>query len=284
MPSRAKLSLCRLSGWCWPYLSNRIIASRLGPARPRGIAWNGAGGWVIFSQARQVNFSRTVWITFHCRGTTSSVSVTSSPSLTSLPPQHGQAEGAGMTTRSRGRCAGNGARTGLRRATLRPRPRPAGLTAAAASAAARILARRSPPAPRAAVPAGRAAGGGARRMVRTARASAWRSAACRWAIIASAPDARASACGAPRARRAAPPSAPRSRREDVASCRRGRLNRKISRLTRQIEPDESRAAQRSAGPLPAARYAAGSASRSRRAYRPAAPARSQRPRPPATAR
>jgi hypothetical protein len=35
---------------------------------------------VILSHARQLNFSRTVWITFHCRGITSSVSVTSSPS------------------------------------------------------------------------------------------------------------------------------------------------------------------------------------------------------------
>jgi hypothetical protein len=52
-------------------------------------------------ELRQLNFSRTVWITFHCRGTTSSVSVTSSPSFTSLPPQAGQAHGAGMTTRSR---------------------------------------------------------------------------------------------------------------------------------------------------------------------------------------
>ena len=33
------------------------------------MAWKGAGGWLIFSQARQVNFSRTVWITFHWRGT-----------------------------------------------------------------------------------------------------------------------------------------------------------------------------------------------------------------------
>ena len=33
------------------------------------------------SQSRQVNFSLTVWITFQLRGTTSSVSVTSSPSL-----------------------------------------------------------------------------------------------------------------------------------------------------------------------------------------------------------
>jgi hypothetical protein len=41
-----------------------IIASRFGPARPRAIGWNGAGGWVIVSQARHTNFSRTVWITF----------------------------------------------------------------------------------------------------------------------------------------------------------------------------------------------------------------------------
>lgn len=32
------------------------------------MTWNGAGGWVIFSHDRHVNFSRTVWITFHCRG------------------------------------------------------------------------------------------------------------------------------------------------------------------------------------------------------------------------
>jgi hypothetical protein len=49
------------------------------------MGWNGAGGWAIFSHDRQLNFSRTVWITFHCRGITSSVSVMSSPSLTSLP-------------------------------------------------------------------------------------------------------------------------------------------------------------------------------------------------------
>ena len=57
------------------------MASRLGPAHPRGITWNGAGAWLIFSQSRQENFSRTVSITFHWRGTDSSVRVTSSPSL-----------------------------------------------------------------------------------------------------------------------------------------------------------------------------------------------------------
>ncbi len=83
------------------------------------MGWHGAGGWVTRSHDRQAKRSRTVWITpdqvggrlFHRRGTTSSVSVTSpdqvggrlSPSLDSVPPQQGQAAGAGTTTRSRGR-------------------------------------------------------------------------------------------------------------------------------------------------------------------------------------
>ena len=79
-------------------------ASRLGPAQPRGVGWKGAGGWLIFSQSRQVNFSRTVWITFHCRGMTSSVSVMSSPIFTMRPdPQQVQEAGASTTTRSRGK-------------------------------------------------------------------------------------------------------------------------------------------------------------------------------------
>ena len=58
------------------------------------MAWKGAGAWVIFSQSRQVNFSRTVSTTFHWRGCDSSVRVTSSPSLRSLlPPQHSQVVG-----------------------------------------------------------------------------------------------------------------------------------------------------------------------------------------------
>lgn len=53
--------------------------------------------------------SRTVWMTFHERGTTSRVSVTSSPSFDRRePPQAGHAHGDGMMTRSRGRCSGNG--------------------------------------------------------------------------------------------------------------------------------------------------------------------------------
>ena len=67
------------------------------------MGWNGAGGWVTLSQERQENLSRTVWMTFHLIGSTSSVSVMSSPSLDSLPLQPGQVVGAGRTIRSRGR-------------------------------------------------------------------------------------------------------------------------------------------------------------------------------------
>ena len=108
------------------------MASRFGPAQPRGTVWNGAGGCEIFSQLRQVNFSRTVWTTFHRRGITSSVSVTSSPTFDSRSdPQHSQAVGAGTTTRSRGRWSGNGLRDGLRRTN----PLTSVLAAAAFSAA-----------------------------------------------------------------------------------------------------------------------------------------------------
>ena len=70
------------------------MARRLGPAKPLGVTWKGAGAWLIFSQSRQVNFSRTCWITFHCRGITSSVSVMSSPSFASrVPPQQAQEVG-----------------------------------------------------------------------------------------------------------------------------------------------------------------------------------------------
>src|SRR5882724_13473902 len=95
IPSRAYCSLCRLSGWWLAYFSTSIIANRLGPASPRATAWKGAGGWLIVSHDRQENFSRTCSVTNHCRGMTSSVSVTSSPILESLlEPQHGHALGA----------------------------------------------------------------------------------------------------------------------------------------------------------------------------------------------
>src|SRR5262245_31290826 len=63
IPSRAYCSLCRFSGWWLAYFSTSIIANRLGPAKPRTIAWNGAGGCVIVSQDRQLNFSRTCSVT-----------------------------------------------------------------------------------------------------------------------------------------------------------------------------------------------------------------------------
>lgn len=43
---------------------------RSSPTARDGMAWNGAGGWLILSQVQQVNFSRTVWIAFHGRGIT----------------------------------------------------------------------------------------------------------------------------------------------------------------------------------------------------------------------
>jgi hypothetical protein len=77
------------------------------------MTWNGAGAWLIFSQSRQVNFSRTCWITFQDLGMTSNVSVTSSPNLRSRPPpQQVQAVGPGTITRSRGRWSGKGLREG----------------------------------------------------------------------------------------------------------------------------------------------------------------------------
>jgi hypothetical protein len=48
-----------------------------------------------------------LWITFHWRGMTSSVSVTSSPSFESfVDPQHWQFVGAATTIRSRSKCSG----------------------------------------------------------------------------------------------------------------------------------------------------------------------------------
>jgi hypothetical protein len=61
--------------------------------------------------------------------------VMSSPSLANLPPQHGQALGPAMTTRSRGRCAGNGARTGFLRVNPMTDVVAAGIATASSSAA-----------------------------------------------------------------------------------------------------------------------------------------------------
>src|SRR2546428_13420408 len=103
------------------------MANKFGPAKPRGVTWNGAGGCVIVSHCRHENLSRTVWITFHCRGITSSVSVTSSPSFDSFEePQQGQFSGVAITPRSRGRCPGKGLRDGrLRSNELTDPVRPA---------------------------------------------------------------------------------------------------------------------------------------------------------------
>ena len=70
-----------------------------------------------------------------------------SPSLDSMPPQHGHSVGDGNTTRSRGRCAGSGARTGLARRNARtavvvsdhPRSAMAASSAAAVSASSSCI-------------------------------------------------------------------------------------------------------------------------------------------------
>jgi hypothetical protein len=108
IPSRAKAALWRFSGRWSANLPTRIMASRLGPAKPRGIGCDGAGGSVIASQSRQANFSRTRSMIFHRRGSHSSVLETTSPSLRSRDPPHlPHAQGAGSTMRSIGRLSGS---------------------------------------------------------------------------------------------------------------------------------------------------------------------------------
>jgi hypothetical protein len=71
-------------------------------------------GLVLAILLKQDILSLTWQITVHCRGTTSRVSVTSSPRFDRrAPPQHGQDVGVGCRMRSRGRCSGNGLATRL---------------------------------------------------------------------------------------------------------------------------------------------------------------------------
>src|SRR3954464_9649491 len=90
------MALCRVSGRGCPDFAASTRASRWGPARPRAIGCEGAGGWLTASHERQETFSRTCSTTFHRRGSHSSVSVTSSPSLRTGPPHLGQAQGGGI--------------------------------------------------------------------------------------------------------------------------------------------------------------------------------------------
>jgi hypothetical protein len=66
--------------------AKRHVGQQLGPARPREIGYDGAGGSVIVSQALQLNFSRTFWITNQRAGIRSRVSRTCSPILRRPPP------------------------------------------------------------------------------------------------------------------------------------------------------------------------------------------------------
>jgi hypothetical protein len=94
--------------WRLTEFSNMLTTKGLGPAHSLATAWNGTGGWLIFSQSRQLNFSRIVSVAFHRRGEQSNVCVTSSPSLRRrLEPRHVRGVGVSITTRWRGRCSGN---------------------------------------------------------------------------------------------------------------------------------------------------------------------------------
>ena len=106
---------------------------------------------------------------FQRRGITSSVSVISSPSFDSrADPQQGQRSGAARTTRSRGRCAGNGRREGRSAQTISPPPlKPVGLPVRPRSP--------QPRAPPARAPSGRGAAPGAPSGCRRAVAAASRS-------------------------------------------------------------------------------------------------------------
>ena len=93
-PFAAKAPTLAVERWCSENLSKTMVARRLGPRKPRGVAWQGAGAWLMQPQSRQVNFSRTVSTTLKRRGISSSVSVVSSPIFDSrLPSQWSQAVG-----------------------------------------------------------------------------------------------------------------------------------------------------------------------------------------------
>jgi len=105
---------------------------KLGPAQPRGVTWNGAGAWLIASQSRQENVSRTCRISFHRRGNHLQRLGDVLARLGQTPSAADRAgAGAGSTTRSRGRCAGSGWRKGR----LRVKPVTVVVLAAAISAA-----------------------------------------------------------------------------------------------------------------------------------------------------
>ena len=63
------------------------------------MTWYGAGAWLIFSQSRQLNFSRTCWITFQDFVINYIVSVMSSSYFYSLaPPLHAHSTDHGTRT------------------------------------------------------------------------------------------------------------------------------------------------------------------------------------------
>ena len=176
-------------------------------------------------------------MTFHLIGSTSSVSVVSSPSLDSLPPQQGQAVGDGRTTRSRGRWAGRGARTGWPRGGLSGRRvRPSLSAAFSALAASSLAAATSSPSSSSSWSISlRPRSEEAPYLSRLSRAIS----SLRCATIASAPEARASA-----SRRASCSAASAARSAAMSSgevVRRGRhADDGITAAARQVAPMQLR--------------------------------------------
>src|SRR5918995_4529360 len=113
------MTLCRCSGVWSQYLATRTWARRLGPGRPRSIGNDGGGAWVMVSHCRQLILGRTWTTTLKCEGTYSSTSRSSAPTrVSAVLPHVGQAHAGSYTTRSRGRCAGNGCRPRVRRSLV----------------------------------------------------------------------------------------------------------------------------------------------------------------------
>src|SRR5438445_10615892 len=110
------MTLCRCNGKASAYFDTMTCASSAGPARPRSIGNDGSGACMIVAQLRQERIGRTCSTTLKDDGTYSSTSVTSSPILRSTVASHDEQDrGGACTTRSRGKCSGNGLRPrGLR--------------------------------------------------------------------------------------------------------------------------------------------------------------------------
>ena len=233
------------------------------PARPRAIGWNGAGGWVMVSQARQENFSRTVWITFHCRGM----------HLQRLGDRLAQLGELAAAARAGGRRREDHALARQMRRQRRAHRLAPGEAVdrsrrlACAAVGGRVLRRGGFQLLELQSPSGRAACGRVRRRHRSGRACSLAIISFRCATIASAPAARASA-----SRRAAarPSSAAFSASMSSGAVSGGVRHAQQSNHTSPVVMHAKSVSRRQdsdvSRPSPAARFVADVASRSLPAY------------------